>query len=118
MNAEVPALAHHFVAFLDLLGFSAMVAGEAEHAGDDRSSFLKLRDAHQQTRSRFEKMPGYTLFQFSDSIVLARQFDKHALPEFLGVVADYQRSLLERELLCRGGIAYGKHFVDGSFLFS
>ena len=118
MTDTAPTLSHHFVAFLDLLGFATMVEDAAERHGQGRSSLLRLREVHEQTRARFERMQGYTLFQFSDSIVVARRFERHLLQEFLSVVADYQRSLLERRLLCRGGIAYGKHFVDGTFLFS
>jgi hypothetical protein len=33
-------------------------------------------------------------------------------------VAEYQRLLLDEELLCRGGIAVNKHFSNGSFTFS
>jgi len=37
---------------------------------------------------------------------------------FASRVADYQRLLLDEQLLCRGGIAVNKHFSNGSFTFS
>jgi len=58
------------------------------------------------------------LIQFSDSVVLSKPFNIQELGSFLNAIAGWQRELILRGLLCRGGIAFGKHFVKDKFLFS
>ncbi|MCY1533021.1 hypothetical protein D9M68_683270 [compost metagenome] len=52
--------------------------------------------------------------------MLSRSFSHNIedFNEFLLIVSKYQADLLENGLLCRGGISYGKHCEDSSFLFS
>jgi hypothetical protein len=110
-------LSSHFVAFIDLLGFSEMVRADCESSHAPK--FLELlHEAHLRAATIFGKDLDAGLTQFSDSIVLSRPFDLSALSSFIASIAAWQRSLLLDGLLCRGGITFGKHFVKDRFLFS
>jgi hypothetical protein len=110
-------LTSHFVAFIDILGFSEMVRSDCESSGAPR--YLELLHAsHLRANALFSQDLEAGLIQFSDSIVFSRPFDLSALPRFLEAIAQWQRSLLLDGLLCRGGVTFGKHFVRDKFLFS
>ena len=110
-------LSSHFVAFVDLLGFSEMVRADCESSHAPK--FLEiLHEAHLRAAALFGKNLEGGLTQFSDSIVLSRPFDLNALPDFVSSIAEWQRGLLNNGLLCRGGVTFGKHFVKDRFLFS
>lgn len=110
-------LISHFVAFIDILGFSAMVKADCESA-DDPKYLPLLYDAHIQAVTLLGNDVEAGLMQFSDSIILSKPFDLQQLGSFLNIISRWQRELLLRGLLCRGGIAFGKHFVKDRFLFS
>jgi hypothetical protein len=106
----------HFVAFLDVLGFSEMVRSDAE-SGDE--TFLrKLFKCHQSAAVVFRDNAHCSITQFSDSIVVAMPYESNQFRWFATQSAKYQRLLLDEGLLCRGGIAVNKHFSNGSFTFS
>lgn len=108
----------HFVAFIDLLGFAEMVRADCE-APDGTQTFLALlNEVHEATRKRLTEPAECELVQFSDSVVLSRPFEPKGFEPFLKLVAAFQRDLVVRGLLCRGGIAYGKHYSSGTFMFS
>jgi hypothetical protein len=110
-------LSSHFVAFIDLLGFSEMVRSDCESS--DPPKFLRLlHDAHLRAAAIFGQDLDFGLTQFSDSIVLSRPFDLQSLPNFISSIALWQRSLLKDGLLCRGGVTFGKHFSKDRFMFS
>lgn len=111
------ALDTHFVAFIDILGFSAMVQSDCESYEPPKYLEL-LYSAHIRANTLFAKDLDATLIQFSDSIVLSRPFDMSKLKEFLETIAKWQQMLLLDGLLCRGGITFGKHFAKEKFLFS
>jgi hypothetical protein len=105
----------HYVAFLDVLGFKEMVADDLQY--DKNQHLLKLYKCHTAAAGIFND-PSYTITQFSDSVVIAKPYDANAFSDFVKHVAEYQRLLLDEELLCRGGVAVNKHFSNGSFTFS
>lgn len=109
-------LRQHFVAFLDVLGFSDMV--EADLLGDKQDNLTKLFRCHQSAAVVFRDNVSCSIIQFSDSIVIAMPYDASKFEWFASRVGDYQRLLLDEKLLCRGGIAVNKHFSNGSFTFS
>src|SRR5262245_15988104 len=109
-------LKQHFVAFLDVLGFSQMV--EADINGNDHRFLSKLIKCHQSAGKIFSDDPNCTVTQFSDSIVISKPYDSGSFKWFVTRVAQFQRLLLDEELLCRGGVAVNKHFSNGSFTFS
>lgn len=109
-------LKQHYVAFLDVLGFSDMVQSDIDSGGQ---GFLnKLFRCHQSAATVFRDSPDCAVLQFSDSIVISKPYDAEGFEWFAKRVGDYQRLLLDEELLCRGGIAVNKHFSNGSFTFS
>lgn len=109
-------LKQHYVAFLDILGFSEMV--NADSQGDDQINLLKLYRCHQSLSQIFRDHADCTITQFSDSVVIAKPYDATHFQWFAERVADYQRMLLDEGLLCRGGIAVNKHYSVNSFTFS
>lgn len=109
-------LNQHYVAFLDVLGFSEMVQSDI---GQETDKFLeKLFRCHQSAAQIFSDDPNCRITQFSDSIVIAKPYDAGGFDWFTKKLAIYQRLLLDEELLCRGGIAVNKHFSNGTFTFS
>lgn len=109
-------LKQHYVAFLDVLGFSEMV--EADTQGDKQEYLAKLFKCHQSAAVIFHDNINCSITQFSDSIVVAIPYDVDIFEWFILKLAEYQRLLLDEGLLCRGGIAVNKHFSNGSFTFS
>lgn len=109
-------LKQHFVAFLDVLGFKEMVRSDV--ASGEHLFLSKLFRCHQSAAGIFQDDPACSITQFSDSIVVSKPFDPDSFEWFATAVAEYQRLLLDQELLCRGGIAINKHFSNGSFTFS
>lgn len=110
-------LGSHFVAFVDILGFSEMVKADCESSDPPRYLQL-LHDSHIRAIGLFGKDLDGGLIQFSDSIVFSKPFDLGQLAGFLDALAIWQKSLLLDGLLCRGGVTFGKHFVKDKFLFS
>jgi len=110
-------LTSHFVAFIDILGFSEMVRHDCE-AVDGPKYLELLHNAHLRATQIFGKNLDAGLIQFSDSIVFSRSFDLKELASFLAAIASWQQSLIQDGLLCRGGVTFGKHFVKDRFMFS
>jgi hypothetical protein len=110
-------LVSHFVAFIDILGFSEMVRADCE-SSDAPKHLERLYDSHVAASASLGGDLQSGLIQFSDSIVFSRPFDLAALPDFLRSVGDWQKSLLLEGFLCRGGVTFGKHFVKDRFMFS
>ncbi len=109
-------LKQHYVAFLDVLGFKEMV--QSDMIGNNHQYLSKLFRCHQSAAKIFQDDPNCLITQFSDSIVVSKPYDAESFMWFATRVAEYQRLLLDEELLCRGGIAVDKHFSNGSFTFS
>ncbi|AWM12571.1 hypothetical protein DI487_00910 [Flavobacterium sediminis] len=111
-------LDYHFVAFLDILGYSNMVKSDLEGPSGEEKYFQKLLDLHKETNSlKYEKLE-FTLIQFSDSIIISAPFDHSSFHSFSKLIAEYQLKLLLRGILIRGGVTYGKHYYKDDFLFS
>lgn len=111
----MPELKQHFVAFLDILGFSQMV----EAGGESGSMNLqKLYKCHQAAATIFAGDASCSITQFSDSIVLSKPYEQGGFKWFAEAIANYQRLLLDEGLLCRGGVAVNTHFSNNSFTFS
>jgi hypothetical protein len=110
-------LGSHFVAFIDILGFSEMVRADCESSDPPRYLQL-LHDSHLRAIGLFGRDLEGGLMQFSDSIIFSKPFDFGQLAIFIDAVSSWQKSLLLDGLLCRGGVTFGKHFVKDKFLFS
>lgn len=112
----VTELKQHYVAFLDILGFTNMV--KTDITSEDQPYLRKLYRCHQRASHIFSDDPNISITQFSDSIVVAKPFESGSFEWFVKKIAEYQNLLLKEGLLCRGGIAVNKHFSNGSFTFS
>lgn len=106
----------HFVAFLDILGFKALVDREIRTGSGEY--LKKLLRCHQRCAEIFKPDPTLSIIQFSDSVVISRPYDASEFIPFVTSIAEYQRYLLDEHLLCRGGVAVNQHFTNGSFTFS
>ena len=105
-----------FVAFLDVLGFSEMVQADFESAGENQN----LRNLEEALGAVEPKGEGVQALQFSDSIVLSSSFDPSvsSLQVIVNASKSLQLRLFQSGILIRGGIAHGRHYHAGSFLFS
>lgn len=108
----------YIVAFIDLLGFSAMVKHDCESANGDQKYIESLYSIYLKTKELKKSVEGLQLIQFSDSVVLAIPYTTDNYLKIIKVISDYQYELLQSGILCRGGISYGKHFSTDDFLFS
>jgi hypothetical protein len=108
----------HIVAFIDLLGFSGMVAHDCEKPAGEQKYIEALYGIHQKTKEITIKLEGMSLIQFSDSVVLSIPYSKDHFHKLCRIISDFQFDLLKSGILCRGGISYGKHFSTEDFLFS
>lgn len=115
MQIDFSNIKNYFVAYIDILGFSNMVLNDFEKNDEAEKNIDKLYSLHKKTS---ELTDNVDILQFSDSIVLATEFDKHKFKIFINMIAKYQYALLCQGILCRGGIAYGKHFFDDGFMYS
>ncbi|CAI8882623.1 hypothetical protein [Pseudomonas sp. IT-P260] len=106
----------HFVAFLDILGFKSLVDKEVRSGSGEYLE--KLLRCHQKCAEIFKPDPTLSIIQFSDSIVISCPYDASRFIPFITSIAEYQRYLLDEQLLCRGGVAVNQHFTNGTFTFS
>lgn len=111
-------LKSYIVAFIDLLGFSAMVAHDCETPNGEQKFIESLYECHIETKNLKKDYPDLQLIQFSDSVVFALPYSIFNYESLIKMIAGYQYNLLSKGILCRGGMSYGKHFSTEDFLFS
>lgn len=109
-----------FVAFLDVYGFSAMIAKEASSA---RDVLDRLLAATKEAAKRFRAAhPTGHHYSFSDSTFLVFPCDGdldssgHALRACCEAVASTMALYIDHKLPLRGGIAYGPVIAGDQFL--
>lgn len=112
-------LKDHFVAYIDILGFTNMVEHDFLKNPKNPKYITKLYDIHKLTQSLIQQeSENIGFLQFSDSIVLNMEYNKFKFEYFINLLSKFQYNLILEGILCRGGIAYGKHFSDDNFMFS
>lgn len=111
-------LKEYIVAFIDLLGFSAMVQHDCERPKKEHRYIKVLYTIHLKTKELKKTIIGLEITQFSDSVVLAIPYSQENYKKVVDVISNYQYNLLNDGILCRGGASYGKHFSTEDFLFS
>lgn len=111
-------LKEYIVAFIDLLGFSAMVQHDCERPKKEHRYIKVLYTIHLKTKELKKTIIGLEITQFSDSVVLAIPYSQENYKKVVDVISNYQYDLLNDGILCRGGASYGKHFSTEDFLFS
>jgi hypothetical protein len=109
----------YFVAFLDILGFSAKVESDFMNAEvDDKSNLESIRQAILAARAIGDVDAQIAVQQFSDSIIISTKFSRAAFPVFLEACSKMQAELAGMRILLRGGLAYGKHYAEDGILYS
>ncbi len=111
-------LSYHYLAFIDILGFSEMVRKDCESPPGEDAYLSRLLQLHSDTKAAFAAASDTSLVQFSDSIVVSAPYRPEGYSGFLQQIASYQLHLLLEGFLVRGGIACGRHFSQGDFMFS
>lgn len=117
MAIDFAHIENYFVAYIDILGFSQMVLNDFENSNDSDKNMDRLFAIHNKT-AELADLQNVNIFQFSDSIVLATEFRQDKFKGFINIIAKYQYDLLCQGILCRGGVAYGKHFFNEGFMYS
>lgn len=107
-------MGYSVVAFLDVLGFSAMV--ERDSTAIEPQYLPMFVEVFGEVAK--EAREDISLRMFSDSIVIEACLSPPNVVRILQVVSELQRRFLERHILLRGGIAFGKHFMDDYVTFS
>ena len=114
MTPEDITLDYSIVAFVDVLGFSSMVKSDCESKNGKYYYFETLKSLNERTR----KITDCNITQFSDSIIFSLSLNKENYQKLITILAEYQLQLLYNSILCRGAIAYGKHYKENDFMFS
>lgn len=114
MMPEQIDLDYSIVAFVDILGFSNMVKSDCESKSGSSRYFEVLREINKETR----KIGECSITQFSDSVIFALPLSQENYLKMIEILAEYQRKLLYHSIICRGAIAYGKHYKEDDFMFS
>ena len=116
---NLSTLKEHFVTYIDILGFTNMVENDFLKNPKNPSYITKLYTIHQFTKSMIDQeSEDIDFIQFSDSVVITMKFDRLKFTYFIKLISKFQYDLLREGILCRGGIAYGKHFFENNFMYS
>lgn len=107
-------LNYFIVAFVDILGFSNMVKSDCENKNDSVKYFEVLQKINLETR----EIGACDVTQFSDSVILSLPLSEENYIKMIKILEGYQLKLLYQHILCRGAIAYGKHYKENDFMFS
>lgn len=109
------SLNYSVVGFLDILGFSSMV--EEDSNGAEPKYLPVFLDVFEELAASIGN-GGPDVKMFSDSIIIAAPFDPENVVGVLKVAAAMQRLFVRRNVLIRGGVAFGKHFSNANVTFS
>lgn len=107
-------LNYYIVAFVDILGFSEMVKSDCENRNGTLKYFKILKELNEHTK----EISGCSITQFSDSIIFSLPLTFENYEKMLQILSVYQYELICNSIICRGAIAYGKHFMENEFMFS
>lgn len=102
------------VAYVDILGFSEMVKSDCENRNGAMKFFEILKTINAETKEIEE----CNIIQFSDSVIFTLPLSKENYLKMLRILSDYQYKLICNAIICRGAIAYGKHYMENEFMFS
>ncbi len=111
---EKKILDYAIVAFVDILGFSAMVKSDCEANDDKMKYFEVLKNLNGQVK----EIQDCEITQFSDSVIFSIPLSPNNYLKLIDVVMNYQYRLLLKGIICRGAISFGKHYKENDFMFS
>jgi hypothetical protein len=109
------SLDYGLVAFIDILGFSSMVENDSK---DKSPKFLPIFLEVFEEVAESAAGSGCDVKMFSDSIIVESELTPSKVAGLLGVAGSMQKLFLKRNILVRGGIAFGKHFSSERVTFS
>lgn len=108
-------LQYYVVGFFDILGFSSMVEADSKSPQPEYLPiFLEVLDALTDD----PKANVLEVRIFSDSIIVAAPLSPLSVLHVIETAAELQRLFLQRSILLRGGIAFGKHYATSNVMFS
>lgn len=107
-------LDYAIVAFVDILGFSEMVKSDCEN----KSGSLKFFEILKNINLKAKRISGCNITQFSDSVIFSLPLSEKNYLKMIKIISDYQYELLRNSIICRGAMAYGKHYIENEFMFS
>lgn len=124
-----PKMIPSFVCYVDILGYKRISMEAIEN--DSSLEFLNklknaLDNAYNRLRehSEFLKHKFYSIKIFTDNIVvgypLESELEEHGETEFgdiIDIFSEYQVRLAMNGFLVRGGLAFGKHYMDADIVF-
>jgi len=104
-----------YVAFLDLLGFKALVCA----AEGDENEHSRLRDVLERLTQTLCSVPrwGFRFSHFSDCIIITSDVTPEALETVFSSVETLTRNLLQYDVLVRGGITRGGAFHSQQYVY-
>ncbi len=102
------------VAFVDILGFSDMVRSDCESKNGSLKFFEILKNINFETK----EITGCSITQFSDSVIFSLPLAEENYEKMVQILCEYQYKLLCNSIICRGAMAYGKHYIENDFMFS
>jgi hypothetical protein len=104
-----------YVAFLDLLGFKALVFA----AESDQGEHARLKGALERLNQTLCNVPrwGFRFTHFSDCIIITSDVFPQALESIFSAVETLTRNLLQYDVLVRGGITRGGAFHTAQYVY-
>lgn len=129
-SSDPPKLIKSFVCHVDILGYSEL-SKEAIFSGNGDIFLNKIRlaltKAYDRVRKSSEGWSNKHLFSikvFTDNIVLGypvkdteRSVGEEELGHIFRIFSEFQVALVMEGFLVRGGIAFGKHYMDDDIVF-
>src|SRR5690606_37164889 len=99
-------LDYHFIAFLDIIGYSNMVKSYLEGPAREEKYFQKLLQLHKETNGLKYENLDFTLIQFSVSIIISAPYKPNTFHSFSKLTAEHQYKHLLNKIPIRGGITF------------
>jgi hypothetical protein len=104
-----------YVAFLDLLGFKALVCAAESNQGE----YARLKGALERLNQTLCNVPRWELrfTHFSDCIIITSDVTLEALEAIFSAVETLTRNLLQYDVMVRGGITRGGAFHTAQYVY-
>jgi hypothetical protein len=104
-----------YVAFLDLLGFKALVCAAEGNQGE----YARLKGALERLNQTLCNVPRweFRFTHFSDCIIITSDVTPEALEAIFSAVETLTRNLLQYDVMVRGGITRGGTFHTAQYVY-
>ena len=91
-----------------------MVRSDCENKNGSLKFFEILKNINLETK----EITGCSITQFSDSVIFSLPLEEENYVKMIQILSEYQYKLLCNSIICRGAMAYGKHYTESDFMFS